>query len=341
MTTSSLVHIGIVGIGRMGRRHAENLAQRVPGAALVAACSPIGEELDWARDALGVKALYKDYAELLAHPGLDAVFLVTPNALHPAQIIAALKAGKHVFCEKPLSLVLDECLQVEAEAAKHPHLKVMIGFVRRFDASYQDAQALIAAGGIGRPFMVRSETCDQNDPSGFFVRFAPTSGGIFVDMSVHDIDLARWLLGSPKALRVFSVGTVAVHEGLRACGDVDNGVAICEFADGRMACFYASRTMAHGHETATEIVGTAGRLTVGRDGRLNQVEISDAHGIRALTTPTFYERFADAFLREEIHFVDCVRFDRKPALTLHDATEATRIGLALRTSLDEHRLVEI
>jgi myo-inositol 2-dehydrogenase/D-chiro-inositol 1-dehydrogenase len=204
--TTAPVRIGIVGVGRMGRRHAENLALRVPGAELVAACSPIGEELEWARDTLGVPGLYKDYAELLAHPGLDAVFLVTPVTLHPAQIIAGLQAGKHVFCEKPLSLDLDECLAVEAEAARHPHLKVMIGFVRRFDASYQDAQKSIAAGAIGRPFMVRSETCDQNDPSGFFVRFAPTSGGIFVDMSVHDIDLARWLLGSPRPLRVFSVG---------------------------------------------------------------------------------------------------------------------------------------
>jgi len=341
MTTPAPVRVGIVGVGRMGRRHAENLATRVPGAQLVAACSPIGEELEWARDALGVPGLYKDYHELLKQPNVDAVFLVTPNSLHPAQIIDALKAGKHVFCEKPLSLVLDECLAVEAEAAKHPELKVMIGFVRRFDASYQDAHRSIAAGAIGRPFLVRSETCDQNDPSGFFVKFAPTSGGIFVDMSVHDIDLARWLLGSPRALRVFSVGTVAVHEGLRVCHDVDNGVAICEFADGRMACFYASRTMAHGHETATEVVGTDGRLVIGRDGRLNQVEIADAHGIRTVTTPTFYERFADAFLREEIHFIDCVRHDKAPALTLHDATEATRIGIALRTSLNERRMVEV
>jgi myo-inositol 2-dehydrogenase/D-chiro-inositol 1-dehydrogenase len=341
MTTPAPVRVGIVGVGRMGRRHAENLATRVPGAQLVAACSPIGEELEWARDALTVPGLYKDYHELLKQPNVDAVFLVTPNSLHPAQIIDALRAGKHVFCEKPLSLVLDECLAVEAEAAKHPELKVMIGFVRRFDASYQDAHRSIAAGAIGRPFLVRSETCDQNDPSGFFVKFAPTSGGIFVDMSVHDIDLARWLLGSPKALRVFSVGTVAVHEGLRVCHDVDNGVAICEFADGRMACFYASRTMAHGHETATEVVGTDGRLVIGRDGRLNQVEIADAHGIRTVTTPTFYERFADAFLREEIHFIDCVRHDKAPALTLHDATEATRIGIALRTSLNERRMVEV
>ncbi len=281
------VRVGIVGVGRMGRRHAENLATRVPGATLVAACSPIGEELEWARDALGVQALDRDYAALLARKDVDAVFLVTPNTLHPAQIIAALRAGKHVFCEKPLSMVLDECLEVEAEAAKHPHLKVMIGFVRRFDASYQDAQKSIASGAIGRPFLVRSQTTDQNDPSGFFVKFAPTSGGIFVDMSVHDIDLARWLLGSPEPKRVFSLGTVAVHQGLEACGDVDNGIALCEFADGRIACFYASRTMAHGHETATEIIGTDGRLTVGRDGRLNQVEIADAHGRRSTSaSPT-------------------------------------------------------
>jgi myo-inositol 2-dehydrogenase/D-chiro-inositol 1-dehydrogenase len=335
------VRVGIVGVGRMGRRHAENLATRVPGASLVAACSPIGEELEWARNTLGVDGVYKDYAEMLARKDVDAVFIVTPNTLHPAQIIEALRAGKHVFCEKPLSMVLEECIAVEEEAAKHPHLKVMIGFVRRFDASYQDAQKSITAGAIGRPFLVRSETTDQNDPSGFFVKFAPTSGGIFVDMSVHDIDMARWLLGSPDAKRVFSLGTVAVHEGLRACGDVDNGVAMCEFADGRMACFYASRTMAHGHETQTEIIGTDGRLIVGREGRINQVQISDAHGIRTLTTPTFYERFADAFLREEVHFVDCVRHDRAPALSLHDATEATRIGIALRKSLLERSVVEL
>jgi len=335
------VRIGMVGLGRMGRRHAENLALRVPGASITAACSPVADELTWARDTLGVPRTYADYGELLADRDVDAVWIVTPNSLHPVQIIAALRAGKHVFCEKPLSLDLNECLQVEAEAGRHPHQKVMIGFVRRFDASYQDAQRRVAAGGIGRPFMVRSETCDMNDPSGFFVRFAPTSGGIFIDMSVHDIDLARWLLGAPRPLRVFATGTIAIHAGLKDCGDVDNGVAMCEFEGGRIACFYASRTMAHGHETSTEIIGTGGRLTVGRDGRMSSVEISDAHGIRTETTPTFYERFADAFLREALHFVDCVRHDKDPGLTLHDATEATRIAIALRTSLDERRMVEL
>ena len=340
MSTAAL-RVGIAGLGRLGRRHAENLAQRVPHAELVAACSPVADELAWAKDGLGVERLYRDLPQLLADQSVDAVFLVTPTSLHAEQIIAALHAGKHVFCEKPLSLNLADCHRVVAEAAKQPQLKVMVGYGRRFDPSYRDAYEKIQAGSIGTPFLVRSQNLDMNDPSGFFVRFAPTSGGIFLDCTVHDIDLARWLLGNPRPLRVFATGVVAIHEGLREFGDVDNGVATCEFADGKMACFYASRTMAHGHETSTEIFGTTGRLTVGQNPRLNRLDIADAHGMRNECTPTFYERFEDAFLRETLHFVDCVLENRPPALTLHDATEATRIAIALRESLQTRRIVDL
>jgi myo-inositol 2-dehydrogenase/D-chiro-inositol 1-dehydrogenase len=339
--TRTRLRVGIVGLGRLGRRHAENLAQRVPRAELVAACSPIADELTWAREHLAVERLYGDYGALLADAGVDAVFLVTPTSLHAEQIILALQAGKHVFCEKPLSLDLVDCQRVAAQAVKHSQLKVMIGYGRRFDPSYRDAYEKIQAGSIGTPFLVRSQNLDMNDPSGFFVRFAPTSGGIFLDCTVHDIDLARWLLGNPQPVRVFATGVVALHEGLREFGDVDNGVATCEFSDGKMACFYASRTMAHGHETLTEIFGTAGRLTVGQNPRRNRVDIADVHGMRNECTPTFYERFEDAFLHETNHFVEAVLDNRAPALTLHDATEATRIALALRESLQTRRIVEL
>lgn len=341
VTTKSTLRIGIAGLGRMGRRHAENLARRVPGAALVAACSPVADELAWAERELGVAQRYTDYSTMLAGAAIDAVFLVTPTTLHAQQIVDGLNAGKHVFAEKPLSLDLAECRRVEGEAAKHADLKVMIGFVRRFDPSYRDAHERIREGAIGRPFLVRSHTLDKNDPSGFFVRFSETSGGMFLDMSVHDIDCARWLLGGPKAVRVFAAGTVAVHEGLRQWRDVDNGMALCEFADGTLAYFGASRTMAHGFEAETEIVGTAGRLTVGANPRLNHVDIADGHGVRNECPPTFYERFEEAFLRESQDFVHSVLANRAPALTLHDATEATRIGIALRESLLTHRAVEL
>ena len=121
--------------------------------------------------------MYATYDELLAHPDLDAVALVTPTSEHAHQIIEALAAGKHVFSEKPTSLDLQDCLAVEEAAARHPGRKVLIGYVRRFDASYRDAFDRISRGAIGVPLMVRSHTLDKNDPSGFFVRFAPTSGG--------------------------------------------------------------------------------------------------------------------------------------------------------------------
>lgn len=341
-TSPAKVRIGIAGLGRLGRRHAENLARRVAGAELAAACSPLGEELAWARDTLGVPRLYEDFEALVADPALNALWLVTPSSLHAQQIIAALRAGKHVFCEKPLSLDIAECERVIAEANARPQLQATIGFMRRFDPSYREAFERVAEGGIGRPFLVRSQTTDQNDPDGFFVRFAPSSGGIFLDCSVHDIDVARWLLGKPRATRVFAAGTIALHPGLGECGDVDNGVAICEFEGGALAMFYASRTMAHGNDSHSEVIGTAGALSIGRNPRANRVEIYDASGIRNTCTPTFFDRFEAAFLVEAQAFVDAVRgLGESGGATLADALEATRIGHAMREALHTGRAVEL
>jgi len=337
----NLVRIGIAGLGRMGARHARNLACRVPGADLVAACSPVADERAWAQRELGVGTTYADFPSLLRHPGLDAVAIVSPTSEHAAQIVAALDAGLHVFSEKPTSLVVDDCLRVEEAAARRPDRVVLVGYVRRFDASYRDAFAKVAAGAIGTPFHVRSHTLDRNDPSGFFVRFAPTSGGIFRDMSVHDIDAARWFLGGAAPRRVFATGTVAIHEGLRACGDLDNAVAICEFDGGRVAMFRASRTAAHGHESMTEVTGTAGCLAIGTNPRLDRVDIADGHGVRNECTPTFYERFEEAFVAELAAFVAAVRDGAPLPLTLADATAATRIAVALQESLAQRRAVDL
>jgi myo-inositol 2-dehydrogenase/D-chiro-inositol 1-dehydrogenase len=339
--STARVKVGIAGLGRMGARHARNLATRVPRAELVAAVSPVEQERSWAQTALGVPKTYDDFAAMLRHPGLDAVCIATPTSEHAAQIIQALEAGKHVFCEKPTSLRVDDCLRVEEVAAKRSGQKVLIGYVRRFDASYRDAYDKVQRGLVGKPFLVRSHTLDKNDPSGFFVRFAPTSGGIFADMSVHDVDVARWFLGRPKPLRVFATGTVAIHEGLRAVPDLDNGLALCEFDDGKIAYFQCSRTMAHGHETATEVVGTAGRLSIGANPRLDRVDIADQYGVRNECTPTFYERFEEAFVNELNAFVEAIRDDTPAPVTLADATEATRIGVALQQSARERRVVEL
>jgi len=327
----SKLRIGLAGLGRLGQRYAENLARALPRAELVAVCSPVESERAWARDALGVLAIYETYEQMLADEGIDAVVLVTPTSVHATQIEQALDAGKHVFCEKPLSLELEDCRRAAAHAAKASK-RAMVGFVRRFDESYRHAFMHIEAGGIGRPFLVYSQTTDLADPTGAFLKFAPTSGGIFLDCSVHDVDLARWLLGRPKAKKVYATGTVAMYPPLEALSDVDNGIAIVEFEGGQMAMFYASRTQAHGHDTQTDVTGTAGKISVGRMPRADRVEIADAGGVRHTVPTSFYERFAPAFVTQAKHFVDAVLDDTPFDLTMDDAVEATRIAIALRES---------
>jgi myo-inositol 2-dehydrogenase/D-chiro-inositol 1-dehydrogenase len=180
---------------------------------------------------------------------------------------------------------------------------------------------------------VRSQTCDQNDPAGFFVRFAPSSGGIFMDCSVHDIDLARWMLGNPKAVRAFASGTIALHPGLADCGDVDNGLAIVEFEGGQRAVFYASRTLPHGHETTTEVIGTTGTVQIGFGAHADRTEFRSAAGVQHTALPDFFARFEDAFRLELAAFVAACRGEITSPLTLSDATEATRIGQAITESL--------
>lgn len=338
------VRIGVAGLGRLGTRHAMNLAYRVPGAALTAVCSPVEAERAWARDALPGPRLHADYETMLADSEVDAVWLVTPSSLHAEQIVAALRADKHVFCEKPLSLDVAECERVLAVAHEHPSRVATIGFMRRFDPSYRDAHEKVMAGSIGRPFMIRSQTTDKNDPEGFFVRFAPTSGGIFLDCTVHDIDVARWFFGNARATRAYATGTIALHEGLRACGDVDNGVGVVEFEGGRLAVFYASRTMAHGNATHSEVIGTSGALTIGQNPRANRVEIYDERGVRNECTPTFFDRFEEAFLCEAQAFVESVAKGGEgtaSGASLADALEATRIGQALRQALDSGQPVAL
>ena len=327
------LRIGIAGLGRLGIRHAQALAQQTRGCTLVAACSPLAQERDWATQQLGLKHTYESLEQMLAHPGLDAVVLVTPTSLHADQTITVLQAGKHVFVEKPLALNVPDCERVLQVAQKHPNQIAMVGFVRRFDASYMNAYASVAAGEIGKPFLVRSQTCDQNDTEGFFVRFAETSGGIFMDCSVHDIDLARWMLGRPKALRVFASGTIALHPGLAQFQDVDNGMAIVEFEGGQRAVLYASRTMAHGHETTTEVIGTEGKLLIGEHAASDRVIRSDALGVRHAVVKDFHGRFETAFAAEMNAFVAACRGEQPLTLTLSDALEATRIGLAITRSL--------
>lgn len=355
--TAQRLKIGCAGLGRMGKRHALNFLERTPRAELVAASTPDDTEIEWAKVHLapyGVK-LYKNYDDMLKQEGLEAVVVASATAVHAEQAIKAINAEKHVLCEKPLStsveIVSTDCYSLltiprlsnllkkqsqsvlDAANAK-PHLKVMCGFSRRFDASYRDAYNKISSGALGNPSVIRSQTCDKLDPTGFFVAYAEFSGGIFVDCSIHDIDLTLWFFGQESKVRsVSAVGITAVEPDLRKHNDRDNAVGLVEFYDGKMAYFYASRMMAAGQEDTSEFIGTKGKVTVNAQPQLNLVQTFDAGGIKKEIPQHYYDRFEYAFVTEANEFTASVLENTTVPLKLDGAVQAVRIGAALQESL--------
>ncbi|KAF2460276.1 hypothetical protein BDY21DRAFT_279927 [Lineolata rhizophorae] len=330
------LQVAVAGLGRMGKRHATNVLSRTPRAQLVAVFTPDEGEMSWAQQNLaqwGVK-LYTDYDEMLKHAGLDAVVVATVTTVHAEQTIKAITADKHVLCEKPLSTSVEISQSVFDAAKAKPHLKVMCGFSRRFDASYRDAWERTDSGGIGRPSVFRSQTCDKLDPTGFFVQYSAFSGGIFVDCNIHDIDLALWFLGEDSVVKsVMAVGITAVQPELQKHKDVDNGVGVVEFYGGKIAYFYSSRMMASGQHDMTEIIGTEGKLTVNANPRDSLVDMWEPNGVRHEIPPHYYGRFEYAFVTEMNEFTDCCLNGTKLPFKLKGAVKAVKIGCALQESL--------
>ncbi|KAL8897343.1 MAG: hypothetical protein Q9192_002623 [Flavoplaca navasiana] len=328
--------VGLSGLGRMGKRHALHFLNRTPRAELVAISTPDDVEIEWAKQHLepfGV-TLYESYEDLLAHNGLEAVVVASITSVHADQAIQAMAADKHVLCEKPLSTSVEVSQSVIDAAARRPHLKVMCGFSRRFDASYLDAHTKMTSGLIGTPSIFRSQTCDKLDPSGFFVAYAQHSGGIFVDCSIHDIDLALWFFGqNSKVKSVVASGITAVQSGLRKWEDRDNAVGIVEFHEGKIAYFYASRMMAAGQEDSTEIIGTEGKLTVNMQPKVNLVDVYEKGGVRREFPATYYERFEEAFVREANEFTGICLDGGELPMMLEGAVQAVKIGCALQESM--------
>ncbi|KAI5925578.1 hypothetical protein F4810DRAFT_659169 [Camillea tinctor] len=332
--------IGCAGLGRMGARHALNFANRTPRADLVAAFTPDEKEKVWAATALPDVTIYTDYDEMLKHPGLEAVVVATVTTMHAEHAIKAIKANKHVLCEKPLSTSVEISQSVVDAAAQKPELKVMCGFSRRFDASYRQAWERMDSGAIGKPSVFRSQTCDKLDPSGFFVAYAEFSGGIFVDCNIHDIDLALWYFGQDSVIKsVTAIGITAVQPDLRKHKDVDNGVGIIEFWGDKIAYLYSSRMMAAGQHDMTEIIGTEGKLTVNANPISTLVEMHEPQGIRREIPPDYYGRFEYAFVTEANEFAAACLDNTKLPFKLQGAVQAVQIGCALQESLNSGKKI--
>lgn len=332
--------VGIVGLGRLGKEYAKNLTLRIRSAELIAACSIRKDELDFARTELEVPHLFQDYDEMLKLQEMEAVFVISSTNKHAEHIVKALQAGLHVYSEKPLSSSVEECRQVEAVAAQYPEQLAVVGFVRRFDPSYRYAKQKIEEGAIGKPYLVRSQTIDKDTVAEWQIQYVKSSGGIFHDYNVHDIDLARWFLGA-EVESVWSIGGAYKYPAFAEAGDADHVMSTCRFDNGTMAVLNAGRTAMVGHDTYTEIVGTLGTLRIGRPAAVNRVEVYDQHGARHECVETFWDRFEEAFLRIAADFLACIQEGRQPELTLADARQATIVAEACTQSYQKGELIKV
>ena len=332
------VRIGSVGLGRLGFQHAVNIAGRIKNAELTALCDVDETKLKESADELGVPNRFSRFKDLISCNEIDAVVLVSPSAMHTGQIAAAMAGGKHVFSEKPLGTTVAECKEAEKAIEEHPELVFMLGFMRRFDESYKYAHDRVMAGEIGKPILFRSYS---QDPEKFIkgaISFAPHSGGQFLDMAVHDIDLARWFTGSEPET-VYAIGGCYAHPEFGQYKDGDNVSCLMKFKNECMVFLFAGRTAPHGYNVETEIIGTKGTLRIASVPQKNLVEVLDSHGVRRECSQNFLERFDTAYVNEVQEFVNCIIEGRKPNVTVYDGTRVSEIAYTCKSAFESGELI--
>jgi inositol 2-dehydrogenase len=323
-------------VGRLGGLYGRYFLGRISGAKLVAVAD-INEELATSfADQNNIKRWHTDYHELLANDEVDAIVVATTTQAHKEIVVESARAGKPTFCEKPLSLSIDEALDMKA-IIEHTGSFFQLGFMRRFDNGYAAARRSIEAGSIGTPIVFKSSSRDPYRPSLEYLD-PSNSGGLFTDCGIHDIDLARWLIG--EIASVYSVGGVLAYPEMKEIGDVDNAIVTLQFAGGQLGVIDLSRSGIYGYDIRTEILGTTGTLKIGYL-RETPLMTLTKDGVTHDTVPYFMERFGQAYVTQLQDFVDNVRNDKPAPITCDDGIAALRVTLAATRSLKEKRPVEV
>ena len=325
------VRVGVIGAGVMGRYHCETLALRLPGAELVAVADVDAAAAGRAA-ALSPGALATtDHRALLAAPSVQAVVIATPNDTHAPLIREGTRAGKHVFCEKPLALDLASADAALAEADRQG-VKLQIGFQRRFDPAYREARQAIADGELGPVELIVGTTRDPKPPG---VEQLRRSGGLFTDTTIHDLDSVRFLTGL-EVVEVFATASTLILEDGAEEGFADTAVTALRLESGALAVISNSLRAAYGYEVSMEVMGERGKIAVGY-ARQTAVRRLTAEGVRHDHVGRFLDRFGEAYQRELAHFIDCVAGDREPEATGADGRAALALALLAERSHREGR----
>ncbi len=331
------VNVGVVGVGEMGRRHAENLRRAMPHARLAAVADIDLRRAQAVAAELEVDTAYSSASELAAHPGLEAVVIASPPKYHLSAIVAAAAAGRHVFCEKPLALCLGEA-DAALAAVERAGVILQVGHMRRYDPPYLAARERIDAGEIGEIVVFKSVGRDQETSHAGACQ-VEANGTLFHDSTTHDFDLARWLTGD-EIVEVHAYGsTVAIPE-LKQAGGFDAGIVNLQFASGAIGNIESFMDAKYGYDIRTEIVGTRGTLFVGAL-RQTALTVMTRAGSSHDVIAHWLTRFAIAYLSEIRDFVDSVRHDRMPRVTGQDGRRSLAAAVAAVESLRERRPVRV
>ena len=329
------VRIAVIGAGLMGLRHCQNIAQHIPGAELAAVADLDGEAArSGAAFAPGALAT-RDYQKLLSDASIDAIVIASPNITHTAIIEEVAQARKHIFCEKPIGVDLSSTDAALAAVARHG-VKLQVGFQRRFDPAYRKARDAIAAGELGAVELVVATT---RDPKPATLEQLRRSGGIFLDTAIHDFDSVRFLTGL-EAVDVYATGAGLIVPGAAAEGFVDTALTVLRLNNGGLAAISNSLRAVYGYDVSIEVMGAAGKIAIGHE-RQVALRRYTAAGVSHDHVYWFLDRFAEAYLRELVHFVECVTFDREPEASGADGRAALVLAEAAARSMKEGRPVPV
>jgi len=330
------VSIGVIGLGRMGQIYAGHLAGH--GQVRIASVSDlVKERAAQLAEEFGVESWTADYHEILHDKSVDAVFVTSSTSTHREVVVAAAEAGKAIFCEKPIALTLEDTDDMIA-AIERTGVMFQAGFMRRFDRGYAAARRKIEEGAIGEPVTFKSIGRDPFCPDLEYAK-PSVSGGLILDMAIHDFDLARWLMAD-EVRRVHTEGGTLAFPQLNTVGDIDNAVVNMRFEGGALGNVEVSRNAIYGYDIRTEILGTKGGLNVGYY-QHTPLLVMTTQGIQYDMVPYIVQRFGDAYQAQTYDFVERVLHNREPAVDARDARAALLIGLASSRSYHEDRVVAL
>lgn len=330
------LQVGIIGAGRIGSLHAKSICYNVPTAKVIGITDVFAENAKKVADELGIEKVYADYKEMLSDPAIEAVLVCSSTDTHADIAIEAAKAGKHIFCEKPVDLTPAK-VEAVIKAVADAGVKLQVGFNRRFDHNFANIRKMVNDDKIGDVHIVKITSRDPAPPS---AEYAAVSGGMFIDMTIHDFDMACFMAGS-EVTEVYANATCLVDPAIGEAGDVDTAIISLKFANGAIGVIDNSRRAAYGYDQRVEVFGSKGAAMASNDTPTNVTYMSEDGVVTDKPLYFFLERYMQSFRDEMLQFVDAVLEDKPVPATGKDGLNAILIALAAKKSVAEGRPVLI